>query len=87
MPESSSTTANVAPLVRMLLTQLSGMDASLAVPALHAALCEVTRAQVQGDNTVAALIVIENTLQFFRQHPCPMPGLTLSDTPARKDVN
>lgn len=78
---------DIEPMVRMILAGLSGVDSTLAAPALHAALCELTRAQYAGDNTSAALTIIENTLAFYRTHQRPMPGLTLSDTPARKDVN
>lgn len=82
----ASTPIDIEPMVRMILAGVSGVDSAIAVPALHAALCEVTRAQYAGDNTSAALTIIENTLAFYRTHQRPMAGLTLTDAPNPKDV-
>ena len=64
----------------MIMAGVAGIDTTLAIPALQAALCEVTRVQFAGDSTCAALTIIEDTLGYYRAHQCPLEGLTIDDT-------
>ena len=76
MPE----TVDIKPLVRMIIAGVAGVETTLAIPALQAALCEVTRVQFNGDSTSAALTIIEETLGYYRTQQRPLEGLTIDDT-------